>query len=91
MSKEFISLGSPDGIRIDLPRSKENDAYEEATKGFIHAIIVPFILMWIHPLVASAYFAAVSFLYLTVFRSKSQGYWRVVTLILMIGVLLIIA
>ncbi|MCL4431565.1 MAG: hypothetical protein M1300_04505 [Epsilonproteobacteria bacterium] len=91
MSKDFTRFVSPDRISVDLVTAKEDRAYEEATKGFIHAFVVPFILSWIHPLVATVYLVTAAVLYSTVFRHRSQGFWGVIVLFLAIWLLLVIS
>lgn len=91
MSKETTSLFSPDRIGVDLVTTEEDNTYTEATKGFIHAFVIPFILMWIHPLVATAYFGTVAVLYSTVFRKRSQGFWGTVLFVMLIGALLVVS
>lgn len=91
MLKETISLSTPNGVAVNLVSDEENNAYQEAFKGAIHAVIVPLILaFFVSPLVASGYFVTVAFLYGTVFRHKSQGFWRVVVTVISIGALLIV-
>lgn len=92
MLKKSISLSTPNGVAINLVSNEENDAYQEAFKGAIHAVIIPLILaFFLSPLFASGYFVTVAFLYGTVFRHKSQGFWRVVAMVISISVLLIVA
>lgn len=92
MLKEPISLSTPNGVAVNLVSDEENNAYQEAFKGAIHAVIIPLILeFFLSPLFASGYFVTVAFLYGTVFRHKSQGFWRVVATVISIGALLIVA
>lgn len=91
MSKETTGFISPDGISVNLVTAEENRAYTEATKGFIHAFLIPFILSWIHPLVATAYFATAAVLYSTVFRHRSQGFWGTVAFVVLMGLLLVVS
>lgn len=92
MLKEPISLSTPNGVAVNLVSDEENDAYQEAFKGAIHAVIIPLILAFLlSPLFASGYFVTVAFLYSTVFRHKSQDFWRVVATVISIGALLIVA
>jgi len=82
MLKETINLSTPNGVAIDFITDEENDAYQKAFKGAIHAVIIPLILAFlVSPLVASGYFTTVAFLYGTVFRKKSQGFWGVVAFV----------
>ena len=92
MLKETLNLSTPDGVAVNLVSNEENDAYQKAFKGAIHAVIIPLVLaFFISPLFASGYFVTVAFLYGTVFRHKSQGFWQVVATVVSIGTLLIVA
>ncbi|MDO9304606.1 MAG: hypothetical protein Q7T77_04715 [Sulfuricurvum sp.] len=92
MLKETLNLSTPNGVAIDFISYEENDAYQEAFKGAIHAVIIPLILAFLlSPLFASGYFITVAFLYSTVFRHKSQGFWGVVATVIGIAALLIVA
>ena len=92
MLKETLEPATPNGVAVDLVSDEENNAYQKAFKGAIHAVIIPLILAFlVSPLVASGYFVTVAFLYSTVFRHKSQGFWQVVATVVSIGTLLIVA
>lgn len=92
MLKETISLSTPNGVAIDFETYEENDAYNKAYKGVIHAILIPLILGWVvAPIAATIYLITAAILYSTVFRHKSQGFWQVVATVVSIGALLIVA
>lgn len=82
MLKETLNLSTPNGVAVDFVSYEENDAYDKAFKGVIHAVIIPLILAFaIMPLAATIYLVTTAVLYGTVFRHKSQGFWGVVAFI----------
>lgn len=82
MLKEAINLSTPNGVAIDFIPYENNDAYDKAFKGAIHAVIIPLILAFaIMPSAATIYFVTAAVLYGTVFRHKSQGFWGVVAFV----------
>jgi hypothetical protein len=82
MLKETINLSTPNGVAIDFITDEENDAYQKAFKGAIHAILIPLILGWvITPIAATIYLITAAVLYGSVFRHKSQGFWGVVAFV----------
>ncbi len=91
MLEETLCLSTPNGVAIDFETYEENDTYDKAFKGAIHAILIPFILAWISPIVASGYLLTAAFLYGTVFRHKSQGFWGIVALVFGLYALLVMA
>jgi hypothetical protein len=91
MLEETLSLSTPHGVAVDFISYEENDAYDKALKGSIHAIILPLMIGFIFgSAVGIAYFFTAAVLYGTVFRHKSQGFWSVVMLIIGIGALMLI-
>lgn len=92
MLKETLSLSTPNGVAIDFVSDEENDAYDKAYKGVIHAILIPLILGWvIAPMAATIYLVTAAVLYGTVFRHKSQGFWGTLVFVFGISALLIMA
>lgn len=92
MLEETLSLSTPNGVAIDFVSYEENDAYNKAYKGVIHAILIPLILGWvIAPIAATIYLITAAVLYGSVFRHKSQGFWGTLALVLGITALLIMA
>lgn len=91
MLEEAIKFSTPNGVAIDFISDKENDAYDKALKGSIHAIILPLLIGFIFGgVVGLSYFFTAAVLYGSVFRHKSQGFWSVVVLIAGIGSLMIV-
>lgn len=75
MLKEMRKEFTPIGASVNHIAAEENRAYAEGAKGFIHALFIPFILSFIHPLVATAYFITALILYSTIFRDRAGGFW----------------
>lgn len=82
MLKKTINLSTPNGVAVDFISYEDNDAYNKAFKGVIHAILIPLILGWvITPIAATIYLITAAVLYGSVFRHKSQGFWGVVAFV----------
>jgi len=91
MLEETLNLSTPNGVAINFETYEDYDTYDKAFKGAIHAILIPFILAWVSPVLASGYLITAAFLYGTVFRHKSQGFWGTVVLVLSLYALLVMA
>lgn len=92
MLKHPIKLSTPNGVAVDFVSDEENDAYDKAYKGVIHAILIPLILGWVvAPMAATIYLVTAAVLYGTVFRHKSQGFWGILAFVFGIAALLIMA
>ena len=87
-SKKLIESISPSVVGIDLISYKEDQEDWQIFKGFIHAAVVPFLIAIIAPQYTLVYVACAAFLYGTVFRHKSQGFFG--TLIIFIAVIAIL-
>lgn len=92
MLKETLNFSTPNGVAVDFVSYEENDAYNKAFKGVIHAILIPLLLGWVvTPIAATIYFVTAAVLYGTVFRHKSQGFWGILAFVFGIAALLIMA
>lgn len=87
-SKKLAYTIAPSAISEDFIRNKEDQENWQIVKGFIHALVVPFIIALIAPQYTLVYVACAAFLYGTVFRYKSQGFFA--TLIAFIGIMAIL-
>lgn len=82
MLKETLNLSAPNGVTVDFVSDEENDAYNKAFNGVVHAILIPLILGWVvTPIATTIYLVTAAVLYGTVFRDKSQGFWGVVAFV----------
>lgn len=86
MLKETLNLSTPNGVAVDFVSYEDNDAYDKAFKGVIHAILIPLMLGWVvAPIAATIYLITAAVLYGSVFRHKSQGFWG--TLVFVFGII----
>lgn len=91
MLEKSIDLGAQDWVNVNSIPHEENDAYDKALKGSIHAVILPLIIgVVLGGSVGLSYFITAAVLYGTVFRYKSQGFWSVTALIAMLGSIMIV-
>lgn len=91
MLEKSIDLGTQGWVSVNSISHEENDAYDKALKGSIHAVILPLIIGVVFGgSVGLSYFITAAVLYGTVFRHKSQGFWSVTILVAMLGLLMIV-
>lgn len=81
---------SHDRIAPNLIRDEEDYDYGQIAKGVLHAFVIPFIIAFIDPAYSLTYIACAGFLYSTVFRHKSDGFFGVVVFMFLIIAMMII-
>lgn len=90
MSKVFSKSISPDVITVDFICYEEDYKDWQIFKGFIHAAVIPFIIALIAPHYTFVYLVCAAFLYGTVFRYKSQGFFGTLALLIFIAAIVIL-
>lgn len=91
MLKNPISPTTPHAIGHHFVSAADKDEYTQIQKGVIHALVVPFVLFFIHPLLSSSYLLFATLLYTTVFRHKSSGFFAVLLATLLLTLLLVVS
>lgn len=91
MLKNPISPTTPNAISHNLVSSYDEYDYSQIYKSIAHALIIPFILFFISPILSSAYLCLVSLLYATVFRHKNSEFFSVLGMSIMLTLLLILS
>jgi hypothetical protein len=90
MSKILTNSATPALIRSNLISDEEQYDYGQIVKGIVHAWIIPFIIAFIDPAYSLVYIACAGFLYSTVFRDKSDGFFGAVVFSMLIIAMMVI-
>lgn len=77
-------------MTIDLIGNEDHYDYGQIGKGVLHAFIVPFLIAFINPAYSLVYLLCAAFLYGTVFRHKSDGFWGTIVFIISMAAMMIV-
>jgi hypothetical protein len=90
MLEVFTNSTAPSLIAPNFESDVQEYDYGQIVKGIVHAWIIPFIIAFIAPQYSLVYIACAGFLYSTVFRDKSDGFFGAVVFSMLIIAIMVI-
>lgn len=77
-------------VAIDHVGEEKDYDYGQIGKGAFHAFVVPFLLAFANPAYSLVYLLCAAFLYSTVFRHKSDGFWGTIVFMITMAAIMIV-